>query len=196
MMRRPFPMTLTYQKTIIDSIDRFPVMKKADLSCVQVKSAEEFIKLFEHPEELCNVKVEELKSKNPQLHGKIFTASQKINGIDVYAAYVKVQTFANGLIRNVEYCFSEDGRKIDCKPQTFPENVEKILAKDGKNYTFSKPVTLIYDPVLANDQGKTDLVWLVDVNSGKIDGMRYFISQKDKNIVYKSTLSVHDLDAK
>ncbi|MBQ4328563.1 MAG: hypothetical protein IJC27_02440 [Lentisphaeria bacterium] len=196
MMHRPFPMTLIYQKTVIDDISKFPVMKKADLNCVQIKSVEEFVKLFERPEELYNVKVEELKPENPRLHGKIFTANQKINDVEVYAAYVKVQTFANGLIRSVEYSFSEDGRKIVSKAKTFPENVKKLLVKDVKNSEFSKPVTLIYDPVLANDQGKAVLVWLVDVNGGKIDGMRYFISQENNKIVYKSTLSVHDLKAK
>ena len=196
MFRRDNPLTLIYQKTIIDGADTFPVMKKADLNSIRINSVAEFTKLFDRPEELYNVKVEDFKPENPLMHGKIFTASQKIGNIDVYASYVKVQTFADGLIRNVEYSFSENAHKLDFKEKPFSEDVKKLLAPQGKKSVFSKPVTLIYDPVLANDKGKVSLVWLVDVNEGNIDAMRYFISQEDNRIVYKSSLSVRDLNAK
>ena len=193
---RPFPMTLIYQKTIIDSADDFPVMKKANLNRVRIKNTKDFINLFDHPEELYNVKVEDFTPENPQLHGKIFTAIQKIKKIDVYASYVKVQTFSNGLIRNVEYSFSDEGRTLDCKVKPFSEDLKKLIADKKGNCKFSEPVTLIYDPVLVNDQGNPFLVWLVDVNAGEHDAMRYFISQKDNQIVSKTSLSSRDLQKK
>ena len=190
---RPFPLTLIYQNRIIDGVNSFSVMKKTDLNRIKINSTGDFIKLFDHPEELYDVKVEDFIPANPKLRGKIFTAGQKIKKLAVYAAYVKVQTFSDGLIRSVEYSFSDAGRNLDCKVKPFPENLKKLLAGKRNNCTFSEPVTLIYDPVLVNDQGKPFPVWLVDVNAEGHDAMRYFISQKNNQIVYSSSLSNRDV---
>lgn len=190
---RPLPVTMSYQKQIVSDIAQRPIMKKTDLSNAVVRSKEDFIKLFDNPEELANIKIRDFKTENPQMNGKIFTAVQKIRNVTVYGSFVKVRTFANGLIHSVECIFSENGRKLDCSAKTFSEELKKKIFHDKKNWNISKPVTLIYDPVLVDDQGEAALVWMIDIDDGQMQAQRYFISQKDGRVIVKLPLNAWDL---
>ena len=190
---RPLAVTLIYQKRIVDSFAGKPGIKKLDLNNIRIRTREDFVKLFDRPEELFNIKVTEFKPENPKMHGRIFTAAQKISGVVVLGSFVKVQTFADGLIRSFEYAFSVDGRKISVKPGNFPEALKKELSGGRKNGELSPPLPLICDPLLFNDQGEPQLVWLTDLTVGNVAVMRYIISQKNNKVLYKMPLGILDL---
>lgn len=190
---RPMPLVLIYQKKVIGDPARWPIMKKKDLNNIRINTQEDFVKLFDDPKELYGIKVKEFKPENPRMHGKIFSAVQRIGNIGVYGAFVKVQTFSNGLIRSIEYAFTEEGRKLAGSAKPFPDELKKKLIGGKKGHTVTNAVSLIYDPVLANDKGKPCLVWLVDIREKDLIEVRYFISQQDGKIIYKSHPIIKDL---
>lgn len=189
---RPAPVSFVYQGTMKRGPESIVRMHCSDWNTVRIATKEEFLGLFEAPEEVSDVTVTDFTPKNKLMHGKIFRATQCVNGVPVYGSHVMLQTFAGGLVRSVDYRFSDGVHEVSGKPKPFPTDMIAKLTGGNAHVTVSKPSSFLYDPALVQKaEGAVELIWIVVVSNNGIATHRYFISQEDCRIVRQVSLTTN-----
>ena len=182
---RPLPLSMTLRSKNVQDQKLFAGMKKLDWNNIRIASKSDFVNMFEFPEELSDVQEKDISVPNKAMNGKLFSARQKIKGVPVYGSGVRVQTFAGGLIRLIEYNFSDAARKLRVPDKKLSDSRKNVILKADSELSLTEEKVFIFDPELFGGKGKVQPVWMVDVISNKTPVIRYFISMEDDKILWQ-----------